>query len=126
MTVTSERERVRITDTRGNEAFGEIEIVRWDRRARTKRTLRYLGICWGLAVCTVFLPLVHFVLVPGFLLAGPFLAAYAYGQEGAILGGSGTCPGCKAALPIASGGIRPAFRDLCSSCHNEVSIERQA
>jgi len=41
---------------------------------RIGRALLTLGVCWTVAVAAVFIPLAHFVLVPGLLIGGVILA----------------------------------------------------
>ena len=71
---------------------GEIRIQDWSQRERTVRALKFGGACWGAALVSIIIPLLHFILVPGFLLAGPILAFIIIGQENVVLGGEGTCP----------------------------------
>jgi 4-hydroxybenzoate polyprenyltransferase len=114
---------VTITDARGKRSSGKLKVARWDKSFRTRRALKILGLFWGLALCSVVLPLVHFVLVPGLLLAGPFVAAFFYGQEGAILGGEGDCPSCGARFTVAKRGVQAEFKQVCSSCRDELRLE---
>lgn len=80
--------------------------------------------CWGAAIVAVFIPFLHFFLVPGFLLAGPVVVFVLMGQESVILGGEGTCPHCKADLPIARASHRFPFSDLCTSCQCSVTVDQ--
>lgn len=102
---------------------GELQIQEWSARERLQRALKWGGGCWGLAVASVFVPLAHFVLVPGLLLSGPFVALVVYSKESVILGGQGTCPHCRATLPIVRGTPKFPLRDLCTQCQSSVLIE---
>jgi hypothetical protein len=102
---------------------GEIRVQFWDKRERTFRALKFGGLCWVVALISVVLPLVHFVLVPGFLIAGPVVAYILYGQESVVLGGQGTCPYCSAALPIVRTAFRFPISDLCAQCQSRLVIE---
>src|SRR4051794_13695731 len=79
---------------------GEIQIQYWNKKERTMRALKMGGMCWGGAVVAVFMPLIHFVLVPALLIAGPIMFFIVAGRESVVLGGLGVCPGCSAPLPI--------------------------
>ncbi|HFE37899.1 MAG TPA: hypothetical protein ENK06_05710 [Gammaproteobacteria bacterium] len=41
---------------------------------RTKRAVTALLGCWAIAGVSIFIPIAHFALVPGFLIAGPIMA----------------------------------------------------
>lgn len=65
-----------------------------DGGARFKRAAKLGLICWGLAILSIPIVVFHFVLVPGFLLAGPVLFFMRYGEEQVILGSIVSCPVC--------------------------------
>lgn len=104
------------------ETNGEVRRQSWDQPARTRRALKVLGICWLLAVVTVVIPLAHFVLVPGFFLAGPIAAWFVYSQQSVILDGSAICPNCGQSLPIAKSSDQWPLTDLCTKCQKQVTI----
>lgn len=80
-----------------------------DAPERTSRAVRALATCWGLAVLAVFLPVLHFVLVPSLLVAGPVVALSRLRERCTVRGASGTCPACGAAQSFAvSGALRVA------------------
>jgi len=94
------------------------------RHERSWRALVGLGTCWLLAIATVLVPIAHFVLVPGFLIAGPIVAWMRYGKETLVMGGLGTCPRCKA--PVR---VRPAAEDwplsaACDACRAIVQVRK--
>ena len=45
-------------------------VHEWSMLERVGRSLLGLGMMWGLAWVCVFLPILHFVLVPSFVVAG--------------------------------------------------------
>src|SRR5690242_15102508 len=79
---------------------GFVRIQEWDKKARILRALKSLGLCWGLAIVSILIPIAHFVLVPGFLVAGPILAFFVFTAKSTILGGDSTCPECNSPLTI--------------------------
>ena len=103
---------------------GSVRLRVWQKRERTLRGLKSLGICWGLAVAAVFLPLLHFVLVPLLLLAGPAAFFWIAGQEQVVLGGSGGCPDCGKTFEIVRSPARWPLSDSCNHCRSQVTIER--
>ncbi len=102
---------------------GEIRIQNWSQHERTMRALKFGGACWAASLVSILIPLLHFVLVPGLLLAGPILAFIIVGQENVVLGGEGTCPKCQAFLPIARSAFRFPISDICTHCQSGLKIE---
>ena len=115
---------VKILSDAGKESKGEVFVQAFPPRERLFRALKFLGLGWGAAVVAVFIPLLHFVLVPLFLILGPVAAVWAYGQASVVLGGLGLCPNCGASLPIERGPDRWPLDDLCTQCRERVKIEK--
>lgn len=116
--------RVRIVDPQsGNRAEGKIRVRYWNRRERVLRALKFGGLCWGAALVSVLLPLLHFVLVPSFLLAGPIVGYFILVQTSVVLGGEGVCPGCQAQLPIIRAPDRFPISDVCARCCRGLKVE---
>lgn len=103
---------------------GEVYLRHWERPARMKRALKAWGMCWGGAVVAVLIPGLHFVLVPGLLLAGLIVPVVVFQQESAILGGLSECPKCGKPLPLVGGKDRWPLHDVCSACFESVVIEK--
>ncbi len=78
------------------DSFARLTVQRHDRAARSRRALKTLGITWGCAVIAVFLPVLHFVLVPLLLVAGPVLAYQKSRESVTLLTATGPCPACHA------------------------------
>lgn len=115
---------VKILGDDGKETRGQVYVRTFPPRERIFRALKFLGLGWGAAVVAVFIPILHFILVPLFLIAGPAIAFWAYGQTSVVLGGQGTCPHCGASLPLERSADRWPLDDLCSRCRNRVKIEK--
>jgi hypothetical protein len=116
--------RVRIAQDRSTQIEeGLIRIQSWNKRERLVRALKSGGLCWIAALVSIFIPLLHFILVPGFLIAGPILVYFIFGQENRVLGGEGVCPFCHAPLILASATLNFPISDLCTDCHNSLKIE---
>ena len=112
-----------ISETKPVETKGELNIIEWDATERKARALKWGGICFGAGVVCVIFPLVHFVLVPGLILASPFLAMKFYKQESWVQGGDGPCPNCGRPLKIGQGAPKFPMRDLCTECRSEIRVE---
>lgn len=115
---------VRVTGTNNKQSrTGELRVRHFDQGTRTRRALKALAFCWGMACVTVLLPIVHFVLVPGFLIAGPVVAYLRFNQQSMSLGGSSPCPYCDDTLEIEKGKLSWPLEDSCGKCRKPVTIE---
>ncbi|MFN8588864.1 MAG: hypothetical protein U1E86_28130 [Burkholderiaceae bacterium] len=109
------------------DAAAALSVRDWSRPERTARAVRALATCWGLAVLAVFLPVLHFVLVPSLLVAGPIAALARLGEHCSVLAASGTCPACGTAQHFAvSGALRERTPLRCESCGRAVELRAPA
>lgn len=92
--------QIQFQDNDGNASLGSMQTTLYNPGDRMTRAVVRLGACWAAAGVTLFIPLAHFVLVPGFLLAGPIMAISAYRTEQARELARGTCPVCQEAVEI--------------------------
>ena len=106
----------------GKESPGEVFVESWSPRVRLLRALKFLGICWGAMVVAVFVPILHFILVPALFIAGPIVAAVIYQQPSVVLGGFGACPYCGQEMQIVRSRDRWPLDDLCDHCRRKVTI----
>jgi hypothetical protein len=113
---------VELVSPDGKMASGEVITEHWEAKDRSKRALKILGICWGIALFSIIIPIAHFILVPSFILAGPIAAFFTYQQSDAVLGGKGTCPHCGQPFEIARMKIKWPLDDICAKCHSSVKI----
>lgn len=108
----------------GTQAQGELQITLFSPQDRMRRALKVLGICWALAVVTLFIPIAHFFLVPGFLIAGPVSAYKLYNvteQPEKIVT---TCPHCQQQVEVemeASEAL-PVWK-YCPECNGALRVE---
>ncbi len=114
---------VRLVSPRGKSSSGSVQVEAWERPERLKRAWKNLGIIWGMAVVAVFIPGLHFILVPLFLAAGPAFAYFTFCQSDVVLGGEGTCPECGKPFKIERSAVKWPLKDLCSACQNSVDVE---
>lgn len=103
---------------------GEVRVERWDKPARLLRAAKRLAVLWGLAVVSVLIPIAHFVLVPGLLIAGPIAAYLRFRQESGVLGGEGSCPFCGKTMTIDDHPDEWPFFETCEACHDPARIEK--
>lgn len=90
---------------------------------RVWRAARALLVCWALAFGAVFLPVLHFVLVPSLVLAGPVLAVWSLRQGRRVRRVDGVCPRCGVRQAFRPGGApRPQRTIDCPSCRTQLTL----
>jgi hypothetical protein len=90
---------------------------------RFARTLAGLGMFWGLALASVFIPVAHFVLVPTFVVAGIVLAIKRAREDRRLLLVRGACPRCGAVQELRPGGRFVDGRSFdCPKCHGNLTL----
>jgi hypothetical protein len=114
--------QVELVSANNKKTDGEVRAKYYEKKERTERAFKVLGLLWGIGLFCIIIPLAHFILVPGFFLAGPIVAFFFYNQTDIILGGSGNCPACGRPFKVARAGIKWPLNDVCSECHNSVTI----
>jgi hypothetical protein len=90
---------------------------------RFARTLAGLGMFWGLALASVFIPVAHFVLVPTFVVGGIVMAVKRAREDRRLLRVRGACPRCGAVQDLQPGGRFVDGRSFdCPKCHGNVTL----
>lgn len=103
---------------------GTARIRTRDAAERSGRALRAAGACVLLAAVSVLLPIAHFVLVPGFLLAAPIFATRRLRERASIIALTGTCPRCDAPRTFeAKGRFGGSMRTTCATCSFAIDVE---
>ena len=111
-----------ITAFDGRSCDGEVTVEALSGGARMRRALTTLAFCWFLAIAAVLVPIAHFVLVPGLLLAGPFIAMGVHKAERQVTGGTGSCPICRTALRFKRGAHPEGFSYSCRACRSMLRV----
>ncbi len=87
---------------------------------KNKRARKAFFLFLALGFFSVFLPLAHFFLVPGFLLASPWAYRWAKKQKGLLQKLEGSCPFCTKSVQHSGGGLEWPLRFVCSHCHEPI------
>lgn len=111
-----------ISDRKASTTAGEIRIQKWNPSERTRRAIQKWGLVWGVGLVCVFLPLLHFILVPLCILIGPFAGYWFYKREKSFLGGTARCPECGKDFSLSKS-LKLPMRDVCSECRASVKVE---
>lgn len=101
----------------------DVQLVHRAPGERLFRAARALAGCWGLGVVSVFIPLAHFFLVPGFLLLGPVLAVQRLGEAVTVVKARGACPACGQPLDVTlKDRWKPAIPVRCAACRRRIEL----
>ncbi len=91
---------------------------------RFKRAAKILGISLVAALIALPIPLVHFVLVPGALVAGIVLSGVRLRQGEIFRSASGRCPYCATEQSfMVMGRFRLPKQLHCKACHRQLMLE---
>ena len=74
---------------------GEATVVHFDGSERMARAGKGLAMAWGAALASVFIPVAHFLLVPGFFLAGLVVFVKRMRRKVVVDTVRGACPDCN-------------------------------
>jgi hypothetical protein len=102
-----------------------VEVVPLTKGSRLGRGLRALAICWGIAIFCILIPILHFVLVPLFLLIGILMFVQQYGQKYFFIAGAIQCPSCQTELKPSNGAFDWPKREICSHCRADLTLNEK-
>ncbi len=85
-----------LTGYSGNSTHGTVTVISFDKKARTRRAFKALGTFCACAVGSIFIPVAHFLLVPGFFFFAIFQFFQRLGTPELGKGATGVCPDCGA------------------------------
>lgn len=121
-------EVIHVYGSTGDEQRGEgqvtIEHFRPDQILLN--AFKKIGICWLAAVLSIFIPVLHFVLVPAFFILGIYLFRRSFKARARIIRGEISCPKCRHTIAIAAGALMWPVTEICQSCVNTVRIHPQS
>ena len=110
-------ERFEIRGFAADPAEGVAEVLSFSKRERTRRASKGLGLSWLVAAGTVFIPVAHFLLVPGFFLFGIYVFASRMRVTEITARVQGSCPDCASEQAFESGGRWELPRSMtCGAC----------
>jgi len=100
-----------------------VTVARLTPGQRLARGLRGAGVFWAIAVACIFIPGLHFVLVPGFLLIGLVTGLRRLREAETVVRVHGVCPRCKLEQDFAAGNrFALSWRLDCRACHNHLEL----
>jgi hypothetical protein len=102
---------------------GSLAVTEYSAGDRmTRAVVGWVG-CWVGAAVAVFIPIAHFILVPGLLIAGPVLGWRRYKLERASNTLETACPACGKSVSIALDPTdRVPFTVYCPECSVGLNV----
>ena len=115
--------KVTITTTAGETSAAEIsaKVLRSDERYL--RSVKALAFSWIAAGVSIAIPVMHFVLVPLFLILGPILAFLAFKKTHSLAEAKLLCPHCKTKFTLKPAAVEWPLKDVCPKCRTQLKIE---
>jgi hypothetical protein len=105
-------------------AAATVSVQQHGRPERMRRAAKAWAGCWGAAIVAVFLPVLHFVLVPALLVGGPLYAMVMMRERVTVLGADGDCPMCGAAQhPRLKAGASERMEFRCEGCRRALALK---
>lgn len=117
------KQRDLICEADGKNTKGRAQCRDFSTAERAQRALKLGGILWLLAVIAVFVPILHFVLVPLLLIAGLVFGFSAWMDRGEILHGEFPCPVCGKTNVLAKQSASFPKTILCSHCYFTLQLK---
>lgn len=94
-----------------------------NRRDRLVAVLKTWAISWLAAIAAVFLPVLHFILVPSLLIGGPLYALAQGNEHTTLMRASGKCPACDGAVELTQKRRAvPAVAFRCDRCGRPLEL----
>jgi hypothetical protein len=100
-------------------------VKEFSPQEKTIRALKVLGAFWGAAVVSILIPVLHFVLVPGFFIIGPIMANVKRNQQIEIENARFPCPECKKELEFKKISGNWPIRQTCPNCSSQLYFQKE-
>jgi hypothetical protein len=120
---TNEQQAIKLIGNDETHRLGTLNITVYNKNDRVKRALAILGLFWLLAALSIPIVIVHWLLVPGFLIAGPIMAYRRYLSTATTENAAGQCPHCKqdVMIELDSTDTLPKWT-YCPACNKPIQL----
>lgn len=97
-------------------------VLECSKKTNTTLGLKKLGMYWLFAAVSIFIPMLHFILVPGFFLIGVYLFIIQLKNTHVIPAGFYSCPKCSEKKELKNFYFKDEQRLCCSNCGEQLSL----
>ena len=102
---------------------GKIRRAEYDQKDRTTNAVKTFWIFLAATFCAIFIPGLHFILVPSLFVATFVMTMSKYAEKSRNQGGSAECPRCHQTFVIEKSTDRERLTDTCDHCHDDLEIK---
>jgi len=101
-----------------------VTIAEWTMLERLRRAVMPAALCWCVAGLLLPIPVIHLVLPPALLLAGPVVFVWKFFTRSSFKEVVGQCPRCKgdARTMEMGGGVSDETNVMCEGCGNQLTL----
>lgn len=118
-----EERPIQIKSEAGTHGAGILHVTHYEKNERVKRAMTVLGLCWLGAAASIPVVIAHWVLVPGFLIAGPVMAYKRLNQDWVNKQATGTCPHCEQDIKIDTEANETLPKwTYCPACNKAIQL----
>jgi len=120
-----EQKSFELTASSGKNSSAILNLHHWDKMQANAKALKWAGSVLGFGLLTIFIPIVHFVSVPGAIIATPvvYLVVSKLFASGTEFKGSAKCPDCAAELHLDGACKDWPHYVNCDNCRTSIKIE---
>lgn len=106
----------------GKTTVGKIEVREIPQAERVQRGMKIGGALLVAAIVSVFVPVLHFILVPGFLILGLVFGFTTYLTRSEVLEGQFDCPVCGQLNELPKQSLELPCGRRCLKCHYDLTL----
>jgi DNA-directed RNA polymerase subunit RPC12/RpoP len=114
---------VRTNDFKVSPIVGSVEIC--NQRELVVQAIKKLGLFWGIGIVCILIPVMHFFLVPTFLILGVVLAARTLKFKHRMKAATYDCPECKKKNIIKELWFKDDEHIRCEHCSVQLFVTDQ-
>jgi len=104
----------------------ELQVRPLSSHRRALRAGLAWGLCWAIALAFLPVPIVHFILVPAFLITGPVVAWKRFSKTVVVERGTLQCIRCRAPVPIEEPHFGWPVGLFCKACGVTLRLQPPA
>ena len=99
-----------------------LSVELWPLRKKWKKGLRFLFLFWLGALLSLFIPILHFILVPLFLFLGLGGFLFFFRKEDCVVHQDISCPLCHKDFSVSSVNVSQFSSLVCSHCYEKWDL----
>lgn len=104
------------------ETAATIVRIDWDRQERLKNAFRIFGLMIFFSFISIFVPILHFFLVPVFFITSFVLFLDRWQETHRNGGGKGQCPKCHQDFTVQASKWKDRITNNCDHCHEDLEV----